>query len=311
VKRLTSWFHLQPLLAVTLWGGIYPGAKLGLREMPVLSFTYLRILLAVIVLFAVSGSIQPFRFPWALWQPLLQAGLAQTVFQFLLIAGLQRTTAGNSAILLATAPLLTAGWLALTRREHLGSRRWFGLVVGFVGVVVVVQGGGIDVTGSRLSGDLLALGAAGAWAWYGIVIGPLVGTLGALRATGWTMVIAALCFTPLSFAEVRAHAWESVSWEAWAGLIYGATVGMVMAMALWGRSIHRLGPQQTMLYVYLEPVSAVVIAAAVLGEVLRPIQAVGALLTFAGVGLGSSQEQPGHEQGVGRGSPNQGMEPTR
>jgi drug/metabolite transporter (DMT)-like permease len=104
VKRLTSWFHLQPLLAVILWGGIYPGAKLGLREIPVLSFTYLRILLAVIVLFVVSWSTQPLRFPRALWKPLLQAGLAQTVFQFLLIAGLQRTTAGNSAILLATPP---------------------------------------------------------------------------------------------------------------------------------------------------------------------------------------------------------------
>jgi hypothetical protein len=54
VKRLTSWLHLQPLLAVILWGGIYPGAKLGLCEMPVLSFTYLRILLAMIVLFMVS-----------------------------------------------------------------------------------------------------------------------------------------------------------------------------------------------------------------------------------------------------------------
>jgi drug/metabolite transporter (DMT)-like permease len=311
VKRLTSWLHLQLLLAVILWGGIYLGAKLGLREMPVLSFAYLRILLAMIVLFAVSWRAQPWRIPRALWKPLLGAGLAQTVFQFLLIAGLQRTTAGNSAILLATAPLLTAGWLAFTRREHLGSRRWIGLVVGLVGVALVVQGGGIDVTGARLVGDLLALGAAGAWAWYGVVIGPLVGTLGALRATGWTMVIAALCFTPLSFAEVRAHAWESVSWEAWAGLIYGATVGMAMAMALWGRSIHRLGPQQTMLYIYLEPVSAVVIAAAVLGEVLRPIQAVGALLTIVGVGLASYQEQSGHEQGMGRGSPNQGMEPTR
>jgi drug/metabolite transporter (DMT)-like permease len=79
---------------------------------------------------------------------------------------------------------------------------------------------------------------------------------------------------------------------------------MVMAMALWGRSIHRLGPQQTMLYVYLEPVSAVIIAAVVLEEVLRPIQAVGALLTFVGVALASSQEQPGNGKGVGRVSPN-------
>lgn len=179
------------------------------------------------------------------------------------------------------------------------------MVVGLVGVVVVVQGGGIEVTGARLGGDLLALGAAGAWAWYGVAIGPLVGTLGALRATGWTMAVAAVCFTPLAFAEVRAHPWGSVSWEAWAGLSYGATVGVVMAMTLWGRSIHRLGPQQTMRYVYMELVSAVVIAAAVLGEGLRPVLAVGALLAFVGVGLASSHEQPGHGKGVGNTSPSQ------
>lgn len=218
MKWLTGWLHLQPLLAVTLWGGIYPGAKLGLREMPMLSFTYLRILLAVIVLFVVSRGVQPVRLPRALWQPLLHAGLAQTAFQCLLIAGLQRTTAGNSAIFLATAPLLTAGWFAVTRCEPLGSRRWCGLVVGLVGVAVVVHGG-LEVTGARLGGDLLALGAAGAWAWYGVAIGPLVGTMG----------VAAVCLTPLSFAEVRAHPWERVSWEAWAGLSYEATVGMVMA----------------------------------------------------------------------------------
>jgi hypothetical protein len=97
VKWLTRWIHLQPLLAVILWGGIYPGAKLGLREIPVLSFTYVRILLAMIVLFAVSWRAQPLGFPRVVWKPLLQAGLAQTVFQFLLMAGLQRTTAGNSA----------------------------------------------------------------------------------------------------------------------------------------------------------------------------------------------------------------------
>jgi drug/metabolite transporter (DMT)-like permease len=273
---------------VILWGGIYPGAKLGLREIPLLRFTYLRILLAMVVLFVVSGRTQRFRLPRSLWFPLLRAGLAQTMFQLLLIAGLQRTTAGNSAILLATAPLLTAGWLAITGREHLENRHWSGLVLGFIGVGFVVQSGGIGITWSQLGGDLLALGAAGAWAWYGLVIGPLVGALGTVRATGWTMVVAAFCCTPLVFVETRDYAWRSVSWEAWAGLVYGATLGMVAAMALWGRSIHRLGPKQTMIYIYLEPVSAVIIAAAVLGEALHPLQAVGALLTFVGVGLASS-----------------------
>jgi probable blue pigment (indigoidine) exporter len=42
-----------------------------------------------------------------------------------------------------------------------------------------------------------------------------------------------------------------------------------------------------MVYVYLEPVSAVVIAAILLGESLSATQAAGALLTFAGVWLAS------------------------
>jgi drug/metabolite transporter (DMT)-like permease len=274
---------------VILWGGVYPGAKLGLRDIPVLSFTALRILVAMVILFVTSAGVQAFPLPRSLWPLVLKAGVAQAVFQLLLVAGLRWTTAGNSAILLATAPLLTAGWLAATGRAALGHRQWWGLVVGLVGVGLVVQGGGLGVTWSHLGGDLLALGAAGAWAWYGLVIGPLVGRVGAARATGWTMVIAAGGFTPLALIEGQAHAWRSVSWAAWAGLLYGATVGMVLAMALWGRAVYRYGPQQTMLYVYLEPVSAVVIAAVVLREVLHPMQAVGALLTFVGVGLASSQ----------------------
>jgi len=76
VKRIIGWLHVEPLLAVVLWGGIYPGVKLGLRDIPVLSFTYLRLLLAMAVLFLVSGSVQAFILRRPLWKPLLSAGLA-------------------------------------------------------------------------------------------------------------------------------------------------------------------------------------------------------------------------------------------
>lgn len=101
------------------------------------------------------------------------------------------------------------------------------------------------------------------------------------------MAVAAVFVLPFSLPELAAHPWMRVGWEAWAGLIYGATIGMVIAMALWCRAIHQLGPRQTMIYVYLEPVSAVVIAAALLGDSLGLLQVVGALLTFIGVWLAS------------------------
>jgi len=106
---------------------------------------------------------------------------------------------------------------------------------------------------------------------------------GAIPATAWSMALAALLITPAALPGLEGLPWRSVSWQAWAGLGYGATAGMVVAMTLWGRSVHRLGPTETMVYVYLEPVSAVVIAAVVLGESLTPTQALGAVVAFAGI----------------------------
>src|SRR4051812_22523413 len=203
-----SGFQAEPLLAVILWGGVFPGAKLGLQEIPALSFTALRIVIALVVLFLASGLSKrtaPFRPPW---KPLVAAGLAQMAFQGLLILGLQRTTAGNSAILLAVAPLLTAGWLALTHRTRLAQQQWVGLALGLAGVVLVVRGAGFDLSGAQMSGNLIALGAAAAWAWYGLAIGPLVASVGPMRATGWTMLVAGLLFIPLSLPELRDLPWS-------------------------------------------------------------------------------------------------------
>lgn len=285
MRALLGWLHPEPLLAVVLWGGIYPGAKLGLREIPVLSFTSLRLLVASAVLVAVAGRIPTHALSRDLLGPVLDAAAAQTVFQLLLVAGVRRTTAGNSAILLAPAPLITAGWLALTRRQPLEARPLGGLLLGILGVGLVVRHAG----GTDLGGDAIALAAAGAWAWYGIAIGPVVDRLGARWATGLTMLIATAVITPLALPELTTLAWRAISWPAWAGLIYGATLGMVVAMTLWGRSVSRLGPRETMVYVYVEPVSAVVIAAVLLGESLSAVQALGAAVTFAAVWIASTR----------------------
>lgn len=286
--RSGRWILTEPLLAVVLWGGIYPGARLALREIPVVDFTFLRLVLAAAVLAAVW---LPRRCPVSrgFWRPIVVAGIAQAAFQILLVGGLRWTTAGQSAILLATSPILTAAWLALRGGETLDRRRWTGLVTGIAGVALLVWGaaGGLDAP--RLLGDLFALGAAAAWSWYSFAVAPVVAAAGTWQATGWAMGIAMCLFAPLALPGIARHAWAAVSWPAWAGLVYGGTAGMVLAMALWGRSLHRFGQRQTMVYVYLEPVSAVVIAAVLLGESLSPIQTAGALLTFAGVWLASDR----------------------
>jgi len=216
LRTLTGWVRLEPLAAVILWGGIYPGAKVGLAEIPPLVFTYLRVVLAVCVLALASRTGRSAPLPRGLWTSIGRAGLAQAAFQLLLIAGLARTTAGTSALLLAAAPLMTAGWLALSGREHLPGRHWAGLAVGLAGVALVVHGGASGLGREQLLGNLIALAAAAAWAAYSLAIAPLAGALGAVRATTWSMLVAGLVITPFVLSGTLRLEWAAISWPAWA-----------------------------------------------------------------------------------------------
>ena len=148
----------------------------------------------------------------------------------------------------------------------------------------------IGLADSHLTCNFIALAAATAWAWYGLAISPAMEKMGAIKATAWTMLITGCLFIPLTLVGVGGHvAWTSVSWKAWANLIYGGTAGLVVGMTLWGRSIQRLGPKQTMVYAYIGPVSTVAIAAVMLSETLSFMQLVGTVLGFVEVWLVSSQ----------------------
>jgi drug/metabolite transporter (DMT)-like permease len=278
---------IEPLAAALLWGGVFAAAKLGMQEIPILSFITLRLLIATTLLLVFVGGSGWLGSLRTSWRALMTAGLAQTTFQVLLLQGINQTSAALSAILLASAPLLTAAWLGLTGKEQLLPRQWLGLGLGLAGVALLVGVDGLS-GGGTLVGNVIAFGAGVAWAWYGLAIGPLARAVGPIRATCGTVGMAALVLLPFGIGEVVTFTWTQVSPTGWAGLLYGAVLGLVLATALWVRSVERWGTQATMNYSYIEPVAAVVIAAILLGELLRPIQGVGAILALLGVYLASA-----------------------
>jgi drug/metabolite transporter (DMT)-like permease len=285
--QLRSWILVEPLIAALLWGGVFAAAKLGMHEIPVPAFITVRLLIAAGLLIAIAGGLSWLLGARPAWRALLVAGLAQTSFQVFLLQGIFQTTAALSAILLATAPLLTGAWLGVTGRERLVPRQWLGLAVGLAGVVLLVGADGLSGEGTVV-GNLIAFGAAVTWAWYGIAIGPAARVVGPIRAAAGTVALAAVVLLPYGLADALAFDWSRVSFAGWGGLLYGAVLGLCLATALWVRSVQRYGTQATMNYSYLEPVAAVVIAAAVLGEVLRPVQGIGAVLALVGVYLAST-----------------------
>jgi len=149
---------------------------------------------------------------------------------------------------------------------------------------LIVVGDASSAEGASVTGDLMGLASAALWVGMTIYPQPLVRKYGALRSTGWFILASLLLIVPLSLP-----AWGSVSDDvppalAWGALLYAA-MGTLIGNTLWQSAVQQIGPARTLIYLYLQPFLALLIAAIVLGDRLTPLQAIGGLLAIGGVML--------------------------
>ncbi|MCM8750329.1 DMT family transporter [Thermomicrobiaceae bacterium CFH 74404] len=283
---LWRWVNLPALAAVVIWGAAFPIVKYALAEFPVLAYAALRPVVAVALLFGLlrlrGESLAVERGDWP---RLLLAGYGgMALFQLCYVLGLDNTSASHSALLLCASPLLGAVILWVAGRERPEIRSLAGLLLGLAGVALVVLQA--DPSGSAsLMGDLLTLLAALGWVVVTALPRPLVVRYGPVKVTAWLLLASTSVFLPIAWRDTLAALRDPPSLLAWLSLIYSAVVAMVLANVLWQRAVRALGSTQSLVYFYLQPVIAILLAAAMLGERLGLLQAIGGAITLLGVGL--------------------------
>ena len=147
-----------------IWGSTWLAIKLGLRDLPPLTFAGIRFLLAALLLGALVVA-QGFRLPTDKgdWRLLLYTGFLSITLNYALVFwGEQYISSGLAALLSATVPLFG---LPLAHRyltsEPLTWRKLGGVLLGLIGVAVV------------FSGELGTGGPHALWASGGIVLAAL------------------------------------------------------------------------------------------------------------------------------------------
>jgi drug/metabolite transporter (DMT)-like permease len=272
--------------AVLFWSGVAPFGKYGLDEIPTLAYTSLRPVIAAAVLF---GFLWVRKTPIGIrrsdWSRFAVVGMGCVgMSQLLFIGGLALTSVAHNVILAATSPLLAAVIRGAFRRQLPDRLTAFGMLAGFAGVLVLVTDAG-STAGTSITGDLLSLGAALAWVGATVFPQPLVVRYGAPRTTAWLLLGAATLLVPIGSLQTVDMVRHPPSTPAWLSLFYGGAIGMLGGNALWQQAVHEIGAARTLVYLYLEPVGAMILAALVLGERLTLVQGIGGVLALAGVAL--------------------------
>jgi drug/metabolite transporter (DMT)-like permease len=282
------------LLVVLIWGVNFTVTKGAFARFPPLAFTGVRFALASLLLVPLVRRLdgrEPLPRP-VLTRLVVLGVVGNTLYQLGFISGLDRTTASNSALILAAMPSIVALLAVALGFEPLRPKVLGGVLVATVGVVLVVAARGAGFDGTTMAGDLLTLGAVICWAGYTLGLRVLPPGISPLRVTMVTTVAGAPGLVLAGLPEMLGMDWSAVGWQGWAALGYATFLSLLVAYVIWNRSVQVVGPSRTVIYMCLTPLVAVVTAAVFLGERPMPLQAVGAALIIGGVLLTRGPAEP-------------------
>lgn len=273
------------------WGTSYVFIKLGIQTLGTFTLIAGRLgvgfaLLATVVAVA-REKLPPFG---RIYLHLAVMGVLSVVLPFALITTAERTVDSSlAAILNGAVPLFAIVIAALfLHDEPFTVGRLAGLLIGYVGVVVVVwrgsTGGGpaADLTGELLLvASAVCYGVGAVYARRNIRgVRPMIP---ALFQVGFAFVITAVIAVA---TERPLEGWVPTAFVAvlWLGLI-----GSGLAYLANFRLLFRWGAGRTSLVAYLLPIVGIVAGGIVFGETVEPRVLLGTGLVFAGVALVNSR----------------------
>lgn len=273
------------LLVVLIWGLNFTVTKLAFREFPPLAFTAVRFgLSSLCILLVLRWSEGTIGVPRGAWVPLTILGvIGNSAYQILFVLGLERTTATNSSLVLASMPALVAALGAMSATEHLSRNGRRGLVLASLGVVLVVAAQGVEFSARTLTGDALTVAAVICWAVFTVGIRRLDVPMSPLAITAWTTIFGTPVLVAAGLPDMLAMNWAATTVGGWGGVLYSSLLSLIFAYVLWNRSIRVVGSNRTAIFACVTPLVATGTAVLVLGERPAPAQLVGGALVLVGV----------------------------
>jgi drug/metabolite transporter (DMT)-like permease len=221
------------------------------------------------------------------WRRIFWLGfLGNTLYPFVFVLGLDRTKAGNAALLMALTPVFAFLIGVAMQREHFNFGVLAGITLSFGGATAIVLFGRneFSFSGSWV-GDLLMIAAAVFWAWQSVESTRLLPKYGPMRLTVFAMVAGTTMMVPLSTPWLLEQNWRGIPPIAWLGLAYSTLLSITYAYLVWAYAISAIGVAHTSVFNNVTPIIALLAGWLLLGEKPADAQIAGVVLVLVGVFL--------------------------
>jgi len=271
---------LSLLALYLLWGGTYLGMRFALQGFPPFIMAAVRQLSAGVILYLflrVRGNPRPTRAQWL--AAALVGGLLLVGGNGIVSFAEQWVSSGLAALALGAVPLWAALFSGLFGRWPTRIE-WFGLVLGFSGIILLNLENGLH---ANPIGAIALLIAPMSWAFGSILSQRLPMPKGIMSSAAQMLTGGCMLFiVGLGSGERMTSFPAPRPLLAMAFLVIG---GSLIAFSAYGYLLRRVRPALATSYAYVNPVVAVGLGAALAGEQITLVEVLAMLTILSGVVL--------------------------
>jgi len=201
--------------------------------------------------------------------------------QFFYLFAISKIKVAAAILLHYTGPIFVALYAAIFRHQKLSRNILLALWGTVAGCFLVVGAYNLDLLSMNRSGIVGGLLAAVAFATY-----TLLSEYGMQKYSPWTILLYGLLFATLAWNVLHPPLEALLRFYApaeWIWILFIAICGTILPFGLYFEGINRIRSTHASITATLEPITAGVISAVFLGEMLSPLQMIGGMLVIASI----------------------------
>jgi len=211
--------------------------------------------------------------------------LGVAVSNYFYYVAVQRTNVATAIIVQYTAPVWVLFYVVARGQQKLSLQKVVAVALAVAGIALVIGIVGTPIDGRALRLDsyglIAALLASFSFAFYNVAGHRILARYDRWRVLVWTLTAAA------AFWLVVNPPWKIVAAHyapaQWLFLFVFSMISVLGAFSLYFLGLQHLEPTRAIIASCLEPVFSIVLAALLLGEILRPIQTLGIVFVLAAI----------------------------
>ena len=205
------------------------------------------------------------------------------LYQIFYMVGQYLTSAVNVGVVYGFTPLIIVLLSVTAGIERATVFIIGGVFVGFVGLCMVMSGGGgsyaID------TGALLMLIAGCCWAVYAVFGKKILDRYPPVVTTAWMLLFGGLYQLPLALWQLPHQSWTTLSAQSILFVALSAIFSLYTGYTLFYYAVLRIGPARSGIYSNLTPVFTLIFASLIRGEDILPKHIIGLAVIIIGIAV--------------------------